>query len=143
LALNTSIAKMMELLNFIDANRGVMTPQNDDEKRVIREAAEAWVRLLVPIAPFAAEELWSDLGQKPSILQAAWPVADAEIAKESEIEYPVQVNGKLRGKFTTRPDASEEDLKQSALKVVEGEVKDKTIAKVIVVKGRLVNVVIK
>lgn len=143
LALNTSIAKMMELLNFIDSKKSVLAPQNDDERRAVRELAEVWVRLLAPIAPFAAEELWAELGNTSSIFKASWPVADPSIAKEDTLEIVLQVNGKVRDKISVAAGIGEEELRSEALKSLKTALEGKDVAKVIVVKGRLVNVVVR
>jgi leucyl-tRNA synthetase len=143
LALNTSIARMMELLNFVDENRVALAPSNDDERRAIREAAERWVQLVAPLAPFMAEELWETLGHSTGVFRSSWPQADPSIAREESLEIVLQVNGKVRGKITVPADTDDAGLRSMALaqepilKALEG----RTPKKVIVVKGRLVNVV--
>ena len=101
--------------------------------------------MLAPFAPFLAAELWTLLGNDSAILRQPWPVADAELAKESEIEIPVQVNGKLVTVVKVAADADEEALKfaANADEKVVVRVEGKTVVKTIVVKGKLVNLVVK
>ena len=109
-----------------------------------REAIDILVRLLAPIAPHMAEELWERMGHAYSIHQQSWPVFDAEAAKDDEMVIPVQVNGKLRDRLTMAADADEETIQAAALasdnvkKFIEG----KTPKKVIYIAGRLVNVIV-
>ena len=111
-----------------------------------REVAEPFAQLLAPIAPHLAAELWQRLkGDKwgGSIMTAAWPVFDAALCVDAEVEVPVQILGKLRSRIRVAADASEADMEAAALadpKIVE-LLAGKTVRKVIVVKGRLVNIV--
>jgi leucyl-tRNA synthetase len=104
------------------------------------------VLLLSPFAPYLAAELWSALGEDANaLLRHPWPLADAELAKENEVEIVVQFNGKLRQRLTVAHDADDESVKQAALnneKIKEGLV-GKQIVKVIVVKNKLVNIVVR
>ncbi len=136
---NTAIAAIMELVNGI---YGFQAKQAHPE--VLREALEAAVRLLAPFVPHVAEELWSSLGHEQSLEQVGWPNWDQGAMVEDEKLIVVQVNGKVRGKVTVAADADEQTVKQIALddpnvaRFIEG----KTLRKVIVVPGRLVNVVV-
>jgi len=136
---NTCIAAIMELLNEMHAaeSKGLPLP-------LLAEAQRKLVLLLAPLAPHLAHELWEMLGEKTNLLKAPWPKYDPELAKEEEIEIPVQVNGKLRGKVVVAPGTSEEDIKQQALadEKVQSFVAGKHIAKVIFT-GKLVSVVVK
>jgi leucyl-tRNA synthetase len=134
LSFNTAIARMMEFTNFfIKAD-----PRP-------RGAMEKLVLLLSPFAPHMAEELWQILGHKTTLAYEPWPQADESLIAEDTVEVPVQVNGKLRGLLTVPVDSSREDLESAARSDarITSLLADKTIQKVIVVPGRLVNFVIR
>jgi leucyl-tRNA synthetase len=101
--------------------------------------------LLAPFAPFMAAELWEQLGYEGVLFRQPWPKADAELGRESEIEVPVQANGKLVTVIKVPADADEDTLKAAALadEKVAARVAGKTVVKTIVVKGKLVNLVVK
>ena len=101
--------------------------------------------LLSPFAPFLTEELWQKLGNAGSIHEQPWPTYDPELAKESELTIPVQINGKLRDTLTVSTDASDDQIKEKALasEKVQALIAGKTIVKTIVVPKKLVNIVIK
>jgi leucyl-tRNA synthetase len=103
------------------------------------------VLLLAPFAPYLAHELWEMLGEKGSLLKASWPKFDPVLAKEDEIEIPVQVNGKLRGKVVVGADSDESTVRERALadQKVQAAIAGKSIVKVIVVPGKLVSLVVK
>jgi leucyl-tRNA synthetase len=142
---NTAVSAMMELVNdlyaFTEQQRDAASPQAG---AVVREAVEALTVMLSPFAPHTAEELWEEYGHEGSLSKAAWPVYDAEIAQADEVVIPVQVNGKLRSRMTASPLAGEAELERLALAdpVVQAHSAGRTIKKVIVIKGRLVNVVV-
>jgi leucyl-tRNA synthetase len=104
------------------------------------------VLLLNPFAPYLAAELWTTLGEDAdTLLRHPWPQADPVLAKEDEVEIVVQFNGKLRSRLTVAHDAEEEAVREAALsdeKVIEA-LAGKQIVKVIVVRNKLVNIVIK
>ncbi len=102
-------------------------------------------QLMAPFAPFFTAELWEQLGQPGAINRAAWPEADAALAREDEIEVPVQVNGKLANTILVPAESDDEALKAAALadEKVMARVAGKTVVKVIVVKSKLVNLVVK
>jgi leucyl-tRNA synthetase len=110
----------------------------------LREAIDALVVMISPFAPHMAEELWQRLGHAETLAAATWPAFDAEVAKAAEVVVPVQVNGRLRARITVQAGATEEQLR--ALALAEAAVKTytdgKTIRKVVVAKGPLVNVVV-
>jgi leucyl-tRNA synthetase len=135
---NTAIAAIMELLTVIRANGAAAAP-------VRREALEKLVLILGPFVPHIAEELWTMLGNEPSVFGQEWPAHDEAAAREEELEIPVQVNGRLRGKVVVPAGTGEEAIKERALadENVRRFTADKTIAKVVYVPGRLVNVVVK
>ena len=137
---NTAVAGLMELVNEIAS----FEPATDEDRASLRFALERTLLLLAPFAPHLAEELWEALGNKPSIFEEKWPDWDEKIAKEEKIELVVQVNGKLRSKLLIPIGITDDEIKRMALQ--EPKINDiiggKTIRKVIVVKGKLVNIVL-
>ncbi|MEV6376619.1 leucine--tRNA ligase [Micromonospora musae] len=128
---NTAIAKLIELTNAL--TRLPATP---------REVAEPLVLMLAPFAPHVAEELWRRLGHDTSLTYADFPVADPALLVAETVTYPVQVNGKVRGRVEVPADASEETVRAGALEAVAATLGGKDPRKVIVVKGRMVSVVL-
>jgi len=136
---NTAIAAVMELVNAVYGfNRKGECPGT------LREALEAVVRLLAPFVPHLAEELWSALGHADGLEAAGWPGWDEAALVEDQKLIVVQVNGKVRGKVTVPADADEEAVREAALADanVVRFIAGKTVRKVIVVPGRLANVVV-
>ncbi|WP_433377450.1 leucine--tRNA ligase [Actinoplanes sp. CA-142083] len=131
LRFNTAIAKLIELTN-------TLTPL----PVVSREAVEPLVLMVSPFAPHLAEELWSKLGHSGTLAYADFPVADPAQLKAESITYPVQVNGKVRGRVSVSPEADEAFVRSAALASVEEALAGRTPKKVIVVPGRLVSVVV-
>jgi leucyl-tRNA synthetase len=158
--LNTAISALMELVNHIYAfSEGTQTgaPGHRDGGEVavgeverietiavVKEAIEALVLMLSPFAPHTAEELWERLGHDEGLVTAGWPSYDEAVARAVEIVVPVQVNGRLRGRVTVAADASEEQLREAALAdpAVIAHTKGRTVRKIIVARGKLVNVVV-
>jgi leucyl-tRNA synthetase len=142
---NTSVAAMMELLNVCIDEQTLFTGQAAP-RAFQAEVQRSLVLLLNPFAPYLAAELWSLLGEDEKALSSyPWPVADPALAKEDEVEIVVQFNGKLRQRLVVPHDADDETVKQTALgdeKIKEG-LAGKQIVKVIVVKNKLVNIVVK
>ncbi len=143
LKLNTAVSALMELYNEIarvepKVAEGPMRP-------VLLEAVETLILLLSPFAPHVCEELWMRLGRRFSIVDRNWPVANADLCREDEIELAVQVNGKVRGKITVAAGAAEELIRERAL--AEPKVKEllagKQLLKCVVVPARLVSLVVK
>jgi leucyl-tRNA synthetase len=138
---NTIISGLMELLNEMHRAReagAVGTSQWE-------EATEIYLKMLAPVAPHIAEELWTNQMGKPySIHQQKWPEVDEAAAKEDTIEIPVQVNGKLRDRIVVPAEASEDEIKSTALasEQVKKYLEGKAPKKVIVANKRLVNVVV-
>jgi leucyl-tRNA synthetase len=131
LRFNTAIAKLIELTN-------ALTPL----PAASREAVEPLVLMLAPFAPHLAEEMWRKLGHDDTLAYAGFPAADpAQLVAES-ITYPVQVNGKVRGRVEVAPDTTEETVRAAALAEVADVLAGREPKKVIVVKGRLVSVVV-
>lgn len=145
---NTPVAALMELSNALGDFKVEPNAATDAEKFAVREGIEKLVLMLAPYAPHFAEEMWEVLtNDEKGILEsgATFPIADDSLAKADEIEIPVQINGKLRAKLIVSPNISKEDLESSALAdaKVQEYTDGKQIVKVIVVPGRLVNIVIK
>jgi leucyl-tRNA synthetase len=103
------------------------------------------VLLLAPFAPYLSAELWEELGEKSSVLRAPWPVSDAELAKDDELEIPVQINGKLVTVVRVAVDAAPKAIEAAALaeEKVKARTAGKNVVKVIVVPKKLVNLVVK
>jgi leucyl-tRNA synthetase len=103
------------------------------------------VLLLAPFAPYLATEMWTQLGERDALLKHPWPRFDAAMVKVDEIELAVQVNGKLRARITVPADASEDVAREKALsdERVKAAIEGKQIVKVIVVPGKLVNIVVR
>lgn len=136
---NTAIAAVMELLNELSR-------LSDDAPQLIaieREALEAAVLLLAPIAPHICHTLWNEFGHDAAVLDANWPEVDENALVESSIKLMVQVNGKVRGEIVLPADADKDSIENAALAEPNAQrfTEGKTIRKVIVVPGRLVNIV--
>jgi leucyl-tRNA synthetase len=137
---NTAIAAVMELMNAL----GKVSGNDATTRAVMQEALEAVVRLLAPIVPHICHALWSELKPGSCLGSASWPEVDATALVQDEIELMIQVNGKLRGSITVSKDAAKDAIEALALanpnvqKFMEG----KPAKKVIVVPGKLVNVVV-
>ncbi|HJO00137.1 MAG TPA: class I tRNA ligase family protein, partial [Nitrospinaceae bacterium] len=103
------------------------------------------ILLLSPFAPHVAEEMWSLLGHETSLVEVEWPVFNESLTRTEELLIVVQVNGKVRQRITVSASASQEDIKSQALgdTKIEEQTKGKEIKKVIVVPGKLVNIVVK
>ena len=145
---NTAIAAIMELVNatgdYLRKNSAEDRAANAELAAFDKEIAEVIVKLLAPMAPHWAEELWQDvLGNETSVHKEAWPEFDPNAAKASEVELAVQVNGKVKAKITVAADAAEDAIRETALEAIADATADKDIKKVIVIPGRLVNVVAK
>jgi leucyl-tRNA synthetase len=147
LHLNTSVALLMELFNALSDFNADPTSASEADAFAVREALESLVIMLAPFCPHVAEEMWEGLGHHGGLLQreAIWPIADVDLARQEELEIPVQVNGKLRSRITALPEVSEEELRAAALadEKVRGYIDDHQVVKVIVVPQRLVNVVVR
>ncbi len=136
---NTAVAGLMELLNEMVQARAAGAAGTD----AWREALEAYPRMMAPIAPHLAEELWQHLGKEYSVHRQAWPEVDEEAARADTVTLVVQINGKLRDRLTVEAGLPEEEARRLAL-ASEGArrfLEDKEVKKVIVVPGRLVNIV--
>jgi leucyl-tRNA synthetase len=144
---NTCVAAIMELVNELYAaeDAGAHNPSAALPVPLLADVQRTLVLLLAPLAPYVAHELWESLGEPSNLLRAPWPKYDAALAKEDEIEIPVQVNGKLRGKVLVPAEASEDLIKQRALadEKVKMAMRGKQTVKVIFVPGKLLNFVVR
>ena len=138
---NTAISAVMELFNTMSALKE--DAGNPQQAVVMRFAMETLTLLLSPIVPHFTEELWEALGNSSSILLAPWPSYLEEALEKDELLIVIQVNGKLRSKFSAAVDADEETIKQTALadERIKKFIAGRDIKKVIYVKGKLVNIV--
>jgi leucyl-tRNA synthetase len=141
---NTCVAAIMELVNEIQAADAQLA-SGEVPASVIRELLTSLVLLLAPFAPYLAAELWQELGGEGAILRAPWPMSNPSLAKEDEIEISVQANGKLITVIRVPVDADAKSIEATALadEKVQSRIAGKTVAKMIVVPGKTVNLVVK
>jgi leucyl-tRNA synthetase len=141
---NTCISAIMELVNVLYGAEEAIA-QNAIPAPFLAEVQRNLVLLLAPFAPYLAHELWEMLGQTSSLLKAPWPKYNAELAKEEEIEIPVQINGKLRSRVVVPADAGQDFVLERALadEKVQAAIAGKQIVKAIYVPGKMVNLVVK
>lgn len=140
LQLNTAIAAVMEMMNAVSR----FSPESDTDRAVVQQALETACLLLSPVVPHIATVLWQSLGQSGDIIDASWPVADESAMEQDEIQYIVQVNGKLRDRVQVPADADQAMIEQLAQagESVQRHMEGKAVRKIIVVPGRLVNIVV-
>src|SRR5271156_6230542 len=119
--------------------------QNAVPPQFLPEVQRNLVLLLAPFAPYLAHELWETLGEKGNLLKAPWPKYDAALAKEEELEIPVQVNGKLRSRIVVPADATEDFVIERALadEKVQSAIAGKQIVKKIYAPSKLQNIVLR
>ncbi|MBI2818863.1 MAG: class I tRNA ligase family protein, partial [Acidobacteria bacterium] len=135
---NTDISALHELVNMLYSLEGQIS------KPVLRETLENLAKLLSPFAPYLAQQLWEELGHSEDLLRVKWPDFDPLLAKEDELEIPVQINGRLRSKILARDGMPQEELQEMAFAdpriahIIAGH----QIRKTIVVPNKLVNIVI-
>ncbi len=145
---NTAIAAVMELTNaisrFPQAGNDASVQHSAQDLAVAREAVEACVLLLAPIVPHACHALWHELGHDEPAIDAPWPTVDASALARDTIELVVQVNGKLRARIEVAADADKATVEAAALAAenVQRHLEGKAVRKVIVVPGKLVNIVV-
>jgi leucyl-tRNA synthetase len=141
---NTCVAAIMEYVNDLQA-ADTQLAAGEVPAPVMRELLRSLVLLLAPFAPYLSAELWEQLGEKGNVLRASWPESNPELAKEDELEIPVQVNGKLVMVVRVPADASPQAIEAAALagEKIRLRTLGKTVVKLIVVPGKLVNLVVK
>ena len=134
---NTALARIMEYVNALYAYETEVPVKNAFFKDCIKDL----VLLLAPFAPHFAEELWERLGQPYSVFNQAYPVFDPKALIRDEVELAVQINSKLRARITVAASASKEEIEAAALEAVGGQLGEAKPKKIIVVPGRLVNII--
>ncbi|WP_040193072.1 leucine--tRNA ligase [Clostridium culturomicium] len=139
LQFNTAIARMMEFTNALNKYLGEEVKNGDFLKEVIVD----YVKLLAPFAPHFSEEQWENLGMNYSVFNTEWPTFDPSALVKDEVEIAIQINGKIKAKINVSTSANDEEIKETALNDahVKAALEGKTVRKVIVIKGRLVNIV--
>ena len=137
---NTAIAAVMELMNEL----GKSADSSGQGRAIMQEALDAIVLMLSPIVPHICHELWQQLGHDSAVIDEAWPAYDEAALVQDSIELIVQVNGKLRAKIRVPADADKDTIEAAAKadSHVQAHTQGKTLRKVIVVPGRLVNLVV-
>ncbi len=136
---NTSIAAMMELTNDLYAEEAKISAA------AMEQVITIFVFLLAPFAPYLAQEIWAELGKEGPVFRQAWPAFNPDLARETDVEIPVQVNGKIRARFTVPTGLDKAALEAAARadEKVIAALEGKTIVKVIAVPDKLVNIVVK
>jgi leucyl-tRNA synthetase len=142
---NTAISALHELVNAMHAFAAESLDRTASGERtaLLAEAIETLVLLLAPFAPHLAEELWHQRGHRESIFRATWPAPDADALEREAVEVVVQVDGRVRSRLTVPPEIEEEQLRSEALtdEKVRPWLETREVARVVVVPGRLVNIV--
>jgi leucyl-tRNA synthetase len=145
--LNTAVSALMELVNDLYAFGDRVQkakPVRPESLSAIREAIDALIVMISPFAPHTAEELWEMTGHAGGIDKTQWPSFDEDVARADEIVVVVQVNGRVRGRLNVAAETPESELRERALADpgVQPHIRGKTIKSVVVVKGKLINVVV-
>ena len=138
---NTAIARMMEFVNALSK----YTQGDNLNLEFLKETCVDFVKLLAPFAPHFSEEQWSLLGNTSTVFNEKWPEFDASALVKDEVEIAIQVNGKIKNRINIPSGLDEEGIKAAALEDehIKAATEGKNIVKVIVIKGRLVNIVVK
>ncbi len=138
---NTAVARLMELVNAL--NKYDALP--DASGAILSKVTDTLILLLAPCAPHFAEELWSMRGYKKSVFLTDYPVADENALIKDEVELAVQLNSKVKSKIFVPAEATEEEVKAIALadEAIARQLTDKQVIKVIFVKGRLINLIVR
>jgi len=137
---NTAIAAVMELMNAVAKN----SDDSPQARAVMQESLELIVLMLSPITPHICHQLWQTLGHQEAVIDATWPKVDEAALKQDQIELMIQVNGKLRSKISVAADADQKAVEALAFadENVQKFTQDKDVRKVILVPGRLLNIVV-
>jgi len=137
---NTAIAAAMELVNEM----GSFKIEDDEGRAVFREGVETLLKVLSPMVPHIAEELWSSLGNAKTLADEPWPECDEKAIIRELITVVVQINGKVRGKLQVPPDASENEVREAALsdERLDKQIQGKKLVKCVYVPGRILSLVV-
>ncbi|MBO1266342.1 leucine--tRNA ligase [Proteiniclasticum sp. SCR006] len=138
---NTAIARMMELTNALTK----YIPLKAHNHKVLEKVNADFIRLLAPFAPHFGEEIWHLFGNEGSVFDEAWPGYDEKALVKDEVEIAIQINGKIKERIMIPSSATDVEIQELALAdaTIRKETEGKNIVKVIVIKGRLVNIVVK
>ncbi|WML36631.1 leucine--tRNA ligase [Clostridium sp. OS1-26] len=138
---NTSIARLMEFINALSKYTG----EDIKNSSFLKETILDFIKLIAPFAPHFAEEQWELSGMSYSIFDEKWPTFDSKALIKDEVEIAIQVNGKIKAKVNIATGLTEDQIKEAALDNddIKASIEGKEVKKVIVVKGRLVNIVVK
>ena len=138
--MNKAVARCRELYNAL----GKFKPQNDGDQWVYKEGLEYLTRIMNPMIPHVTEQLWQDLGHNNKLYTTDWPETDKSLIVDDKVNIAVQVNGKLRATLQMPKDIEKQAAEEQALNepAVQRAIEGKTVRKVIVVPGRVVNVVV-
>ncbi len=138
---NTAIARMMELTNALTK----YIPMEKHNHEVLKKVTLDFIRILAPFAPHFSEEIWEMFGNEGSVFDESWPVFDEKALVKDEVEIAIQINGKIKERIMIPSDANDEEIKALSLatSAIQKETDGKAEVKVIVIKGRLVNIVVK
>ena len=142
---NTVISKYREFSNAIYDYMNSKKDFTEEDKMVFSFAVVTFLKLLAPVLPHMAEEIYEGLGGKDSVHKLEWPTYEEALAKTSSITLVVQINGKVKDKIEVDSESTKEQLEEFALNSdkIKELTADKTVVKVIVVPGKLVNIVVK
>ncbi|MBN1940356.1 MAG: leucine--tRNA ligase [Candidatus Aminicenantes bacterium] len=141
--LNTAVSAIMELANAVRKEKDILRGSGDG-RVLLGEAMETLILALAPFTPHISEEMWRGMGRESLVLRAPWPKFDPELAREELAVVVVEINGKVRDKFETAHDTSEEAMKTAALDLprIRQLLEGTTVRKVVVIKGKIVNIVV-
>ncbi len=139
LQFNTAIARLMELTNALNKYLNEAVKNTDFLKEVLVD----YIKLLAPFAPHFSEEQWENLGMGYSVFNEKWPEFNPAALVKDEVEIAIQINGKIKAKINVATSSSEDEIKEASLndETIKSNLEGKTVRKVIVIKGRLVNIV--
>lgn len=138
---NTAIARMMEMTNALIK----YLPLKQHNHKALAKINSDFIRVMAPFAPHFAEEIWHMFGNETSVFDEPWPVFDESALIKDEVEIAIQINGKIKERIMIPTSASDDEISEMAVanETIQKETDGKTVVKVIVIKGRLVNIVVK
>ena len=133
------------ILEENEGNYFLYTQESNLNLEFLKETCVDFIKLLAPFAPHFSEEQWSLLGNTSTVFNEKWPIFDANALVKDEVEIAIQVNGKIKTRINIPSGLNEENIKEAALndEHIKAATEGKNIVKVIVIKGRLVNIVVK